>query len=371
MKRQFTQLQADEREAFLEGLARLLTPGVEFYLRSMGSGLLLALGFRFEQAALLFAGLLAAPAITPVLGMALAAVSGRLRFFLTQLAILAVGLASAAVLVWVGGQGTIEKEQELLAGLHTSINLVDLTLVIAGSLLFTWFFARRSQLQLAGSLAVAYEVLLPLGAAAYGLARGDLTLAQDAGLVFGVHLILALAACLILLIAVGFRPLVGGTHSLAIAIGLIGLLGLLAVAGLGATVVASLPTPTPTPTITPTPLPPPTASGTPTRTATPSPSPTASPPPTATPTITPIPPRAMVVGVGNSGVFLRQAPMGALVAGLYGGTEVEFLGNAQVLDGRTWVQVRLIDGTTGWMLVEYLATAGPTLGGTLTPAPAG
>lgn len=368
LKRQFTQLQADEREAFLEGLARLLTPGFDFYLRALGCGLLLALGFRFEQAALLFAGLLVAPPMSPILGMALAAVSGRLRFFLIQLAMLAVVLAATAGLVWLGGLGTPAKDQELLAGLHTSINLIDLALVIAGALAFTWFFARRNQLQLAPSLAVAYEVLLPLGAAAYGLARGDLTLAQDAGLVFGVQLILALAAGLILLIVLGFRPLVGGTHSLAIAIGLIGLLGLLAVAGLGATVVASLPTPMPTPTITPLP---PTATGTPTATATPSPSPTASLPPTATGTATPIPPRAIVVGVGNDGVFLRSAPMGALVSGLYGGIEVEFLGNPQALDGRTWVQVRILDGTTGWMLAEFLATVGPSPAAapTLTPTP--
>jgi hypothetical protein len=367
LKRQFTQLQADEREAFLEGLARLLTPGFDFYLRALGSGVLLALGYRFEQAALLFAGLLVAPPMSPILGMTLAAVSGRLRFFLIQLAMLAVVLASTLLLVWLGGLGAPAKELELLAGLHTSINLIDLGLVIAGALVFTWFFARRSQLQLAPSLAIGYELLLPLGAAAYGMARADLALVQDAGLVFGVHLILALASGLILLIILGFRPLVGGTHSLAIAIGLIGLLGLLAVAGLGATVVASLPTPTPTPTTTPLPPPP---TGTPTPTSTPSPSPTASPLPTATATATPIPPRAMVVGVGNDGVFLRQDPMGALVSGLYGGTEVEFLGNPQAVQGDTWVQVRMLDGTEGWMLAKFLATLVPPAAGTPTQTPA-
>ena len=368
LKRQFTQLRADEREAFLEGLARSLTPGFDFYLRALGCGLLLALGFRFEQAVLLFAGLLVAPPMSPLPGMTLAAVSGRLRFFLTQLAMLAVVLSLTGLLCWIGGQGTLGKESDFLAGLHTSINLIDLTVAIVGAVMLTWLFARRNQVSVAPSLAISYEVLLPLGAAAYGLARGDLTLAQDAGLVFSVNLILALAASLIVLIALGFRPLVGGTHSLAIAIGLIGLLGLLAVAGLGATVVASLPTPTPTPTNTP---PPPTATATPTATPTPSASPTASPPPTSTPTATPIPPRAFVVRVGNDGVFLRQEPMGALVSGLYGGMEVEYLGNPQSLEGKTWVQVRMLDGATGWMLAEFLATAGPaaTTTPTLTPVP--
>jgi hypothetical protein len=75
--------------------------------------------------------------------------------------------------------------------------------------------------------------------------------------------------------------------------------------------------------------------------------------------------------VGNDGVFLRQEPMGALVSGLYGGIEVEFLGNPQVLEGKTWVQVRTLDGTTGWMLAGFLATVGPPPAATptLTPTP--
>jgi len=79
----------------------------------------------------------------------------------------------------------------------------------------------------------------------------------------------------------------------------------------------------------------------------------------------------MVFGVGNDGVFLRDAPMGALVAGLYGGMEVEYLGNPQSLDGKNWVQVRMLDGTPGWVLAEFLATVGPSPARTptLTPAP--
>jgi ribosomal protein S19 len=49
--------------------------------------------------------------------------------------------------------------------------------------------------------------------------------------------------------------------------------------------------------------------------------------------------------------------------------EVEYLGNPQSLDGKTWVQVRMLDGTLGWMLGEFLATVGPAATATATPLP--
>ena len=366
-RRQFTQLQADEREALLESLARLLVPGVDVYWRTALGALLIALGYRLEQAALLFAGVLVLPAMTPILGAALAAVSGRLRYFLTQAAILAILLGAVAGLSALVGVGAPPR-QEVLAGIHTSINLVDLGMLLVGSVAFAWFFARRGQIQTLASLAVAYEITLPLGAAASSLAHGDMTLASDAGLVFGVHLVLALGVSLVVLIALGFRPLIGSSHSLWIAIVLISVVGVLTVLGLGASVVASMPTPTPMPTATPTPPPPPTATATATVSPTPTASPTHTPTSTTTPTPTPPPPIAIVVGVGTDGVFLRETPLGALVAGLYGGSEVEFLGNPQLVDGRTWVQVRTADGVTGWMLIEYLATVVPTTPGPVASA---
>ena len=54
-RRMLTQLRADEREAFLEGLAQLVTPDVSFFLRALAAGLLIGFGFRLDQRALLVA----------------------------------------------------------------------------------------------------------------------------------------------------------------------------------------------------------------------------------------------------------------------------------------------------------------------------
>ncbi len=63
-----TQLRADEREAFLEDLAHIVTPGVDFFLYVLLAGLLIGLGFRLEQISLLFVGALVAPKLGPVIG---------------------------------------------------------------------------------------------------------------------------------------------------------------------------------------------------------------------------------------------------------------------------------------------------------------
>jgi hypothetical protein len=369
-RRMLTQLQADEREAFLESLARMVTPGADLYLRAAMAGLAIGLGYRFGQQGLLLAGVLLAPLMTPVIGMALAAVSGSLRFFLLQLGAMALAAVAFALVSGVaGGLGPTVEASGLVAASHTTLNLIDLGVVVAGAGLLAYFLVRRERLEPLASAAIAYELLLPLGAAGFAVMRGDWALAGDGALTFGLHLTWGVVAALLTLAFLGFRPLVGSGHSLGMAIGMMGLVALLGAAGLGASVLASMPTPTPTPTVTPTPSRTATASATATASGTATATRTASATATATPTITPIPARALVVRAGTSGVFLRQAPMGGLVAGVFGGTELEILAGPQAFEGEAWYQVRLADGTTGWMLGAYLATVTPVPSGRATALP--
>lgn len=75
------------------------------------------------------------------------------------------------------------------------------------------------------------------------------------------------------------------------------------------------------------------------------------------PTITPTPVlvRAIVEGTGGSGVYLRDTP---------GGTEIEILPEGDILTiideptqqlgGFVWVKVRLVTGTEGWVVQDFL-----------------
>jgi hypothetical protein len=359
--RMLTQLRADEREAFLEDLARLVTPGFDLYLLLLVAGLFVGVGFRLDQRALLAAAVLVAPPMAPVVGLALASVSGSARFFLRELASLAIGLALLALGAGLaGGLGLPPGESSILAAGHIKLNLIDFGLLLGGSVALAFLLARRSQVHPLPSVAVAYELLLPLGAAGIGIVSGDAELWQGALLTFALHLTWAVLAGMGTLVVLGFRPLIGGGRSLAAAIVLVGLMGLLSAVGLGASVIAAAPTPTPTPTATPTATATGTATITPTATRTGTPTATASPTATETGTATPLPPKAVVYGGGDAGVILRDAPNGNLVAGLFHNMPLEIIGGPQRVGEQLWWQVRTEAGQEGWMLGTYLATITPT-----------
>ena len=82
-------------------------------------------------------GALLAPLLTPLPGMALAAVSGSARFFLRMIGTLAVACAAFLLIAGLAaGPGGI------LAFAHTRLNLVDFALLLAGALWMAVSLAR-------------------------------------------------------------------------------------------------------------------------------------------------------------------------------------------------------------------------------------
>jgi hypothetical protein len=364
-----TQLKADEREAYLEDLAHQVSPAIDLFLYSLLAGLLIGVGFRFDQRALLLAGALLAPRMAPVVGLALAAISGSLRFFLRLLASLAVALALLTAVAGVaGGLALPPGTSSILAVGHAKLNLIDLGVVLVGAALMARGLARGreeqgevSSIPPLASAAVAYEILVPFGTVGVGLLSGTNELWRGALLTGTLHLTWAVVAGLATLTILGFRPLTGSGHSLAGAIALMAVVGLLSAAGLGASVLAAMPTPTPTPTATPTPTitPTPTATGTSTRTPTATATATLTHTPTDTPT--PTPPSGIVYRTGGLGATLRQTPglSAAPVGFLRDGDVVAVLAGPQAGEGGLWWQVRTADGKIGWLLADLLATVTP------------
>lgn len=95
----------------------------------------------------------------------------------------------------------------------------------------------------------------------------------------------------------------------------------------------------------------------PTREPTLPPTLTPTPEPTSTPTPTPAPARsARIVNTDGQGANMRRAPSVSAqrVRVLAEGTVVELVGGEQRGDGYTWRNVRDVDGSAGFVTVEYL-----------------
>ncbi|MFV1859524.1 MAG: DUF389 domain-containing protein [Anaerolineales bacterium] len=359
--RRISQLQATEREAYLDRLANAVTPGPGFFLYALLSGALIGLGFRYDQRALLVAGALLAPRLGPVVGLSLAAVSGSLRFFLRMLVALALGILLVAVAAGLAfGLALAPDTSSLLPYEHIKLNLVDFGLLLTGAVIMAIVLARSERIAGVASVAVAYELFLPLGAAAVGFVLAEPELIEGASLTFVLHLTWAVAVGLFTLVLMGFRPLTGSGRSLAAAIVMMGLLGVVSALGFGTSVLAALPTPTPTPTLTPTPTATATATATPTLTPTSTTTPTATSTATNTPTLTPTPPSGIVLGTNFQGAILRDAPDGVPVDFVAESELLLVIGGPEQSSGQLWWLVRKEDGAEGWLLGDFLATVTPT-----------
>jgi hypothetical protein len=236
-----------------------------------------------------------------------------------------------------------------------------------GAGLLAYYVAREERLAPLPSAAVAYELFLPLGAAAIGLLRADPELWQGAALTFALHLAWAVVVAVAVLAALGFRPLTGASRSLVAAMALMGLVAILSAIGLGASVMAILPTPPPTPTSTATPSA--TATITRTPTITPTATVTGTPTKTTTPTITPTatPQLAQVTNTGGTGAVVRVAPdpQGAHVGFVEEDSFILLLTGPESVDESIWWYIRFttkLDETLeGWLLGEYISTVAPEL----------
>ena len=357
-------LNSDERAAFLDQIAERVYPSFDFYLLSIVAAVVIAIGFLLSSPSLLVLGAVLAPAMLPMVGIALGTVIGSGRFFLRSL----LSLLIASVLVFSVGTllGYLIRPSLpidfSLALIYTQLNWTNFILLAAGAILTSAAVARNLNGPLLPSVALAYELYLPLVAAGIGLGSGLPHLWPDGLVVFAVHLAWGALLGALTLAILGFRPMTILGYSLGAAVALIGVILLIGISGAGIAVggQVALPTPIPSPTLTVTPTPtntltpvPPTETLTPT--VTPSPTLTS----TFTPSPTPTPILALVRSNDNVGAILRETPGGRVIGSYLDNTLIQVLPEIVESPEGVWVHVLGPDGKEGWMLQDLLVTATP------------
>jgi hypothetical protein len=360
-RRMLVPLEANERAALLDSLARRAVPSFEFFLFAFLCGVILGAAYLLNAPALLLVGVLLAPLLTPFVGMMLAAVTGSWRFFFLTLGVLLV----AGALVFLTGAlaGLAGRLWENLpftyARIHAQLWWPDLLVVALGAGLLAISFIRSEQKPILASIMLAYGVLLPVSAAGIGLGIGreisGVTLWPNGLLVSLVNLALAMLVGGIILVALHFKPLKGSGYVLPVIIGLLSVSVLVVLTGLVTLIrdgVTSARTVAPTPTTIVLP------SATPTifRTLTPSPSSLPSATFTATLTLAPTPAYAVIASPELKGANVRTEPAGGtVIISLVNGTLVEVLPQTQIIVSTPWVRIR-VNNVEGWVLQSVLAS---------------
>lgn len=366
-RRMFDMDDSNTRAAYLKELAQRIIPSLDFFFFSLVAGVTLGVALLLDSQPVGVLAALMAPFLAPVIGLSLATVLGSASFFLQTLGSIGIG----SLLVFLSGvlAGLITKwlpVQISSQGLfYTHFSWANFAVLTIGAILTTFLFVRMpKQRPVAASVALAYELYLPIGSAGFGLTSGIPHLWPDGMVVFAVHLAWAAMVGTIVLFLLGFQPLGVFGYTFSTSLGLVGIAAVIILSGIGTAVFTRIamppptatPTQTPLPSLTPTfPPPSPTITTTPTRTLIPSRTPTI----TATPAPTPIYAR---INAGEfNGALIREQPdpTSNVVTSMLNGMLVEVLPELKENQGIPWVHVRLPDGREGWILRSLLVTATP------------
>lgn len=369
-RRLITPLNADERADFIERLARRVSPSFDFFVFSLLAGIVIGAGLILDSSAVLVLGALLSPFMAPVVGLSLGTVIGSLRFFLRSLA----GWIVGSVLIFGAGAlagfavenlGLILDPQLIQARALAQLSWPDFLVLALGAMLTATSLVRAGYNPVLPSVALAYELYLPLAAAGFGLVSGEPFLFPDGLVVFVVHLAWAALLGAFTLALLGFRPPTLFGYTLGGALMLVGVILLVGISGAGAALSGNIALPTRTPTLTPTLAPTATRTATAvppttTQTVTATPTQTETPVPTVTPSPTPV--LALVDAGEEGGAFIRATPGfdGEILTVLANGEVVEVLSQRpEEVGNARWVQVRTTDGEVGWMIDFVLAIATP------------
>lgn len=364
----------------IENLAHSTIPSFDFYLFSLLAAAIITASILADSPALLVLGALAAPPLTPFIGISLGTATGSLKFFGQRFAGSIVASGFVFLVGILGGYATFVLKTPGIQFLiyNARISWTHLVLLIAGTIYSIFSIKRQGQIPVIASVALAYELYVPLAIAGFGFGSGQPHLWPDGLVVFGIHLAVLAITGTIVFMLLGIKPLSFIGYSLGSVIAILAIVLVIGLSSAGAIVGGKIAMPTLEPTITqtPTPLPP---TSTPTLTPIPptfTPSPTvptatSTPLPTATHTITPKPTpfyAEIAVSEEYAGVFVRTDPSleSQILTSLVNGTVIEILNPSPSYDeqGRNWLNIRFMneDGEEqdGWVIQNLLMISTPS-----------
>ena len=365
-----------DHAVLMASIAERLVANADFFLFSILCGCVLAAAILLDNPAIYVLAALLAPFMTPVVGLGFATVVGSPRFFLQSFGSLIIG--SAFVFAAGAISGWISKLFPNLtltqARFHVTFSIPDFILLTIGVLLAIYITVKvPKNRSLVASVALAYEIYLPIGLAGFGLTSGMAGLIPEGLELVGIYLAWVIFIGTIFLAVLRIRPFTFFGYLLTAMIMASAIYALLTNSAFGSALQKQMGTPEPTPSVTQSGVPLFQTSVSVTPTLTPRPITILPQPETATPTNTlvptntatmtitpkPTPVYALVYSSTSESVRMRKEPAGDYLTFLKVNTLVEVL-NTTEAGGIIWVHVRVVEtGQEGWISQGLLTTATP------------
>jgi len=365
----------DEQSKNLGVLAHRTSPSFDFFLFTIFSAAIISAGLLFNAPALIVLGAIVAPLMAPVVGISLGTVTGSVRFFLRSLISTLIAGGLVFLIGFLAGTSinifpSLSFEQ---ATYHTQLTWYGFLVLAFGSILTAATLVNSEKNAALPSVALAYQLIVPLTTAGIGFGGKINHLWPDGLVVFLIYLAWAALLGALTLAIKGLRPLTLFGYTLGGVFSLIGITLIIGLGGFGTAIESRIALPTLIPTITPSPTftitPPPTNTQTftpipPTKTTTPTISPSKTPTPTNTPSPSPTPVYAIIdaSNSGGEGARIRSESSfnAETLAILRNGTMIQILSDTPVeQEHASWVYVIAPDGTEGWMVQALLVVATP------------
>jgi uncharacterized hydrophobic protein (TIGR00271 family) len=202
-------LEAEERSTVYQQLREGARADIDYFVMITLAATIATLGLLLSSAAVIIGGMLVAPLMSPIIGLALAISLGNVRLLRDALesTIKGVFLAVVVALFLASIVPLGEPTAEVLA--RTAPNLLDLMIALASGAAGAYAVSRKDVSAALPGVAIAAALVPPLGVVGVGLAARQLAVAGGGLLLFGTNLVGITLAGAVIFLLLGFRPVKG------------------------------------------------------------------------------------------------------------------------------------------------------------------
>jgi len=202
-------LEAEERSTVYRQIREGARTDIDYFVMITLAATIATLGLLLNSAAVIIGGMLVAPLMSPIIGMALAIALGNVRLLrdAAESTIKGIFLAVVVALFLASVVPWGEPTQEILA--RTTPNLLDLMIALASGAAGAYAVSRKDVSAALPGVAIAAALVPPLGVVGIGLAARRFAVAGGGMLLFGTNLVGITLAGAVNFLLLGFRPVRG------------------------------------------------------------------------------------------------------------------------------------------------------------------